>query len=159
MRCFSLIANEPAYCAEDTRYYQHMKVRKTQNTQCDAMAFQISSLTIVYSTVYSGADQRKHQSSASLASGWPVKSPHKWPVTRKCFHLMTSSCINIFSGGLRSRSPLVILMPWHYIPWICYERSFSEFYLSIWNQLVVNQRLKLFVQSPQPYLLIFAWRN
>ena len=21
------------------------------------------------------------------------------------------------------------------IPWICYERSFSEFYLSIWNQL------------------------
>ena len=32
-----------------------------------AMAFQITSLTIVYSTVYSGADQRKHQSSASLA--------------------------------------------------------------------------------------------
>ena len=27
----------------------------------------ITSLTIVYSTVYSGADQRKHQSSASLA--------------------------------------------------------------------------------------------
>ena len=23
----------------------------------------------------------------------PVNSPHKWPVTRKCFHLMTSSCI------------------------------------------------------------------
>ena len=45
------------------------------------------------------------------------------------------------------------------IPWICYERSFSEFYLSIWNQLVFNQRLQLFVQSPQPYLLIFAWRN
>ena len=33
----------------------------------DAMASQITSLTIVYSTVYSGADQRKHQSSASLA--------------------------------------------------------------------------------------------
>ena len=31
------------------------------------------------------------------------------------------------------------------IPWICYERSFSEFYLSIWNQLVFNQRLQLFV--------------
>ena len=43
------------------------------------------------------ADQRKHQSSASLAfvwgiHWWPVNSPHKWPVTRKCFHLMTSSC-------------------------------------------------------------------
>ena len=31
------------------------------------IASQITSLTIVYSTVYSGADQRKHQSSASLA--------------------------------------------------------------------------------------------
>ena len=45
------------------------------------------------------------------------------------------------------------------IPWICYERSYSEFYLLIWNQLVFNQRLQLFVQLPQPYLLIFAWRN
>ena len=32
-----------------------------------AMASQITSLTIVYSTVYSDANQRKHQSSASLA--------------------------------------------------------------------------------------------
>ena len=31
------------------------------------MATQITSLTIVYSTVYSGPDQRKRQSSASLA--------------------------------------------------------------------------------------------
>ena len=45
------------------------------------------------------------------------------------------------------------------IPWICYERSFNEFCLFIWNQLVFNKRLQLFVQSPQPYLLIFAWRN
>ena len=30
-----------------------------------AMASQITSLAIVYSTIYSGADQRKHQSSAS----------------------------------------------------------------------------------------------
>ena len=55
-----------------------------------AMASQIISLTIVYSTVYSGADQRKHQSSASLAfvqgiHRWPVNSPHKGPVTRKMF--------------------------------------------------------------------------
>ena len=32
-----------------------------------AMASQITSLTIIYSTIYSGADQRKHQSSPSLA--------------------------------------------------------------------------------------------
>ena len=34
-----------------------------------AMASQITSLTIVYSTVYSGAVKTKHQSSASLAFG------------------------------------------------------------------------------------------
>ena len=55
-----------------------------------AIASQITSLTIVYSTVYSGADQSKHQSSASLAFVWgihrgPGNSPHKWPVTRKMF--------------------------------------------------------------------------
>ena len=55
-----------------------------------AMVSQITSLTIVYSTVYSGTDQKKHQSSASLAfvreiQRWPVNSSHKWPVTRKMF--------------------------------------------------------------------------
>ena len=55
-----------------------------------AIASQITSLTVVYSTVYSGADQRKHESSASLAlvrgiHRGPVNSPHKWPVTRKMF--------------------------------------------------------------------------
>ena len=55
-----------------------------------AMASQITSLTIVYSTVYSGAGQRKHQNSASMAflrwfHRWPVNSRYKWPVTRKKF--------------------------------------------------------------------------
>ena len=55
-----------------------------------AMAYQITSLTIVYSTVYSGADERKHQSPAPLAfvqeiQRGPVKSPHKWPVALKLF--------------------------------------------------------------------------
>ena len=55
-----------------------------------AMTTQIINLTIVYSTFYSGADQRKHQSAASLAFvwriyRWPVNSPHKRPVTRKMF--------------------------------------------------------------------------
>ena len=50
------------------------------------MASQITSPTIVYSTIYSGADQ----SSAPLAfvrgiHRWPVNSPHKGPVTRKMF--------------------------------------------------------------------------
>ena len=49
------------------------------------MAFQITSLTIVYSTVYSGADQTKRLSSASLDFVSPVNSSHKWAVTRKLF--------------------------------------------------------------------------
>ena len=55
-----------------------------------AMASQITSLSIVCSPVGSGADKRKHQSSALLAfvrgiHRWPVDSPHKGPVTRKMF--------------------------------------------------------------------------
>ena len=42
-----------------------------------AMATQITSLTIVYSTFFSGANQRKHQSSASLAF---VREIQRWPV-------------------------------------------------------------------------------
>ena len=66
--------------------------QQTGTHYCDviigAIASQIISLTIVYSTVYSDADHRKHQRSASLAfvrgiSRGPVNSPHKWPVTRK----------------------------------------------------------------------------
>ena len=54
------------------------------------MASQITSLPIVYSNVYSGTDQRKHQSSVSLAfvwgiHWWQVNSPYKWPVTQKMF--------------------------------------------------------------------------
>ena len=54
------------------------------------LASQITSLTVVYSIVYSAVDQRKHQSSASLAfvrgiHRRPVNSPHKGPVTRKMF--------------------------------------------------------------------------
>ena len=74
-------------------------IRAGQLQMCDfhyadvimgAIASQITSLAIVYSTVYSDADQRKHQSSASLAFVWgihrrPVNSSHKWPVTRKMF--------------------------------------------------------------------------
>ena len=54
------------------------------------MASQITSLMIVYSTIYAGANQRKHQSSTSLAfvrgiHQWLVNSPHKGPVIWKIF--------------------------------------------------------------------------
>ena len=54
------------------------------------VASQITSLMIVYTTFYSGADQRKHQISASLAfvrgiHRWLVNSSHEGPVMRKMF--------------------------------------------------------------------------
>ena len=60
-------------------------------------ASQITSLTVVYSTVYSDADQRKHESSAWLPFVWGIHRDRWIPRTKdqlrgKCFHLMTSSC-------------------------------------------------------------------
>ena len=64
----------------------------TQNHYSDvimgAMASEITSVSIVYSNICWGTDQRKHQSTASLAfvrriHRWPVNSPHNRPVTRK----------------------------------------------------------------------------
>ena len=70
--------------------FKHTVMQHYGNVIMSAMASQITSLTIACATVYSGADQRKHQSSASLAfvwgiHRWPVNSPHKGPVTRKMF--------------------------------------------------------------------------
>ena len=55
-----------------------------------AVPSQITGVTIIYPTICSDADQRKHQSSTSLAFVWgidwlPVNFPQKGPVTRKRF--------------------------------------------------------------------------
>ena len=55
------------------------------------IASQITGVSMVYSTVCSGADQRKHQSSASLAGDRWI-SLTKRQLRGKCFHLITSSC-------------------------------------------------------------------
>ena len=67
-----------------------------------AIASQITSLTMVYSTDYSDADQRIHQSSASLAfvrgiHRGPVISPYKWPVTRKMFPFDDGIMVSVLS--------------------------------------------------------------
>ena len=73
------------------------------------IASQITSLTVVYSIVYSDAVQRK-QSSASLAFVWGIQRDRWIPRTKgqlrgKCFHLMTSSwttCICLAPSVLRA---------------------------------------------------------
>ena len=72
----------------------------------DWIASQITSLPVVCSIVYSDVNQRKHQSSASLAfvreiHRGPVNFPHKWPVTRKMFPfddviMLTAIFINVY---------------------------------------------------------------
>ena len=57
-----------------------------------AVATQLTGVSIIHSTVCSGAEQRMRQSSASLVfvmgiHRWPVNSPHRGPVTRKMFPL------------------------------------------------------------------------
>ena len=109
-----------------------------------AMASHITSLTIVYSAVYSGTDQRKHQSSTSLAfvrgiHRWPVNSPHKGPVTRKMFpfdDVIMDPFVQILACHLFGPKPLtkskliyIFFGPW----WTnCFEISTK---ISIWKYL------------------------
>ena len=91
------------------------------------LASQITSLPVVCSIVYSDVNQRKHQSSASLAfvreiHRGPVNFPDKWPVTRKmfpfddvimCFHLTTSSLL--WYKERYHRVNLRGIVTWHWI--------------------------------------------
>ena len=94
-----------------------------------AMASEITSLMIVYSTV-SSADQRKHQSYASLVfvrgiDRWPMNSPHKWPITRK--FLPFDDVIVKFDGCM------VLFLQW--------DTSKTPF--SYWNVLLDSQSISL----------------
>ena len=73
-------------CSHTEVHFSRLNVISYSDFIMGAVVSKITSLTIIYSTVYSGVDQIKHQSSASLAFVWgPVNSPHKGPVTRKMF--------------------------------------------------------------------------
>ena len=93
-----------------------------------AMASQITCLTIVYSAVHSGADQRKHQSSVPLyfvweIHWWPVNSPHKGSVMRKMFPF--DDVIMTLSGSL----PYQTRTTWYKTPHTNIKR-FNILYIS-----------------------------
>ena len=108
-------------------------IRHYDDVIMGTIASQITSLTIVYSTVYSDADHRKHQSSTWLAfvrgiHRGPVNSPHKWPVPRKMFPF--DDVIMILLGIVpmrqvaklfRNRTGIVIWQQvlWRNMPVIC----------------------------------------
>ena len=94
-RCSIALLTHRSYCSFAlNHWYRTIKItifhRHYNDVIMTTMASQITSLAIVYSTVYSDTDERKHQSSASLAflraiHRWPVNSLHKGPVTRNIF--------------------------------------------------------------------------
>ena len=89
-----------------------------------AMVSQITSLVIVYSIVNSGADHRKHHSSASLAfvrgiHQWLVNSPHKRPVTRKMFSFDDV----IILPGFITISDHIFMTWWRHSKWLTRSRK------------------------------------
>ena len=101
------------------RYLRQYRLRSTASSRhysgviMRAMASQITSLTIVYSTIYSGADQRKRQSSASLAfvrgiHRWPVNYPNKGRVTQKLYPF-NDAIMGNQTGELFTHSPVIFL--------------------------------------------------
>ena len=112
-------------------------------------ASQNTSLTIVFSAVYSDADHRKHQSSASLAfvrgiHRLPMNSPHKWPVTPKMFPFDDVIMITLVCGVIvpvwckKKRRPEWQL---HWIKWpkFCGRQFQMHLYESnsFWRQAII----------------------
>ena len=87
---FFLVKNENqsfllSQCLPIAPILTKLSILQWRHNECDSVS---NHLTIAYSTVYSGADQRKHQSSVALTfvrviQRWPANSTHKWSVTRK----------------------------------------------------------------------------
>ena len=102
-------------------------------------ASQTTSLTVVYSTVYSDADRRKHQSSASLAFVWGIHRDRWIPRTKgqlrgKCFHLMTSSCLWITELALRCQCSVWVPMDEYW--WI----GCSVWHAEVRTEMVAHDR-------------------
>ena len=107
--------------ASGTMYFTCIAAIHYSDVIMGVMASQTTSVSIVYSIVCSGADQRKHLSSASLAfvrgiSPVTGEFPHKGPVTRKCFLWMTSSCIwlDVNEVSLRNSGTTSLTKPHSY---------------------------------------------
>ena len=142
------------------------------------IASQITSLSVVYSTVYPDADQRKHQS---------IKAPRHWPLcgeftgtgefpaqrasnAAKCFHLMTSSWNAVLSH---------FVLPWwyHQPPKYINDQFTQILQLLHWHwgnrygmtaPVLVKLPWKIWVKLPHdakimsikfPFLVTYSYRN
>ena len=104
------------------------------------MVSQFTSVSIVCSTVCSGAAQRKHQSFAPLAfvrgiHQWPVDSPHKGPVTPKMFPF--EDAIMFFIPYLLANW-LIVIVAYSHINSLAPGRFQFNFRLAIFKLILVN---------------------
>ena len=121
-----------------------------------AIASQITSLTIVYSIVYSDADQRKYQSSASLAfvqgiHRGPVNSPHKWPVTRRKMFPFGDVIMHYFC--IYIPRPSRGNMDFHGFEMCLFFRFTQQ--LSIYAQYTLNGKWNVYL----PALAVTSWHS
>ena len=123
-----------------------------------AMASQITSRTIVYSALYSGADQRKNQSSASLAfvrgiHRWPANFPHKGPVMRKMFPFDGVIIDSVIRGPRTSASTISCKNKIMCVfAFICLTQWHSEMYSFNWKKICATYVMPagyLVKESPQ----------
>ena len=125
-----------------------------------SMASQITRVPIVYSTVCSGADHRKHESSVSLAfvrgiDRLPLNSQYKWPVTWKMFPFedvimhtvyvrVVATYIRMYSSdhGIRKHDARRI--------------KINHITTSLWNQRCLIQFCYVFLYPQNPFVLRFS---
>ena len=129
-----------------------------------AMASQVTSLMIVYSTVYSSADQRKHQKSASLAF---MRGIHRWP----CPAQRASNAENVFiwwrhhvSNGFLITRDAQVLSVWfdriwtNKVWWLCLVLTSTRWTtLFSWLIPVLREVLGFLVESPRCILTRMVW--
>ena len=122
--------SKKSYFESNVRWYGFNKSQLPLH-DCDvimgAISSQITSLTIVYSTVYLDADQRKHQSSATLGFLWgihrgPMNCPHKWPVTRNMFPFDDVIMKRCDETGVK---------------WLAHFPGDDNIYIWLWNGIVL----------------------
>ena len=134
------------------------------------LASQITRISIVYSTVCSDGDHRKHQSSASLAfvrgiHRWPVNSPHKGPVTRKMFPfddvIVVSAPVTIYFGSRLYTVPALDRVIRNKVLYRFSFLSHAEFCAtrSIHEMKLTKNKEHLGGRKPPPYLIWEAWNS
>ena len=135
-------------------YLRHGKVIAPRSILCvfvnphysdvimSTMVSQITGVSIVYWTVCSGTEKKKHQSSASLAfvggiHRWPGNYPHNGPLTRKMFHLMTSSC--------HKGSMILKAFPYHDTINVQARKTFDKLISNQKRDMLTNQEFTCFL--------------